>query len=233
MSLTATTAQPSLPQTTQHYQTEWMFRGAGETALSQAINGKLLHPWKSITREPHTLHHLLLLSAAQSDTILTLRTFVLITQALMERLWSTWAAATVGVYVCVYIGRGVLRFHRHYPTQRDNDVTSLTTLCILLECVVLCQDAEPHVLQLASLQQSASTQFITELLLIWSIEMQVLGKVGALRAPLIELVKVWWCGDIKQAKQRPKNKMFYYISVITNSVFKILRKINQPVLFYF
>lgn len=67
MSLTATAAWPAPPQTTQHDQNVW-FRGATGTALSQAINGKLLHPWKCTTREPHTLFLLLLLSAAQTPS---------------------------------------------------------------------------------------------------------------------------------------------------------------------
>lgn len=59
--------------------------------------------------------------------------------------WSNLNAVTVGVCVCVcvrvYINKCVMRFHWHYPTQGDNNVTFLTTLCILLECHALCQDA--------------------------------------------------------------------------------------------
>lgn len=42
----------------------------------------------------------------------------------------------------VYTNKCVMRFCWHYPTQSDNDVTFLTTLCILLEGSALCQDAQ-------------------------------------------------------------------------------------------
>lgn len=56
--------------------------------------------------------------------------------------WSDLDAVTVGISVCVYINKCVIRFHWHYPTQRDNNVTFLTTLCILLEYPAPCQDAQ-------------------------------------------------------------------------------------------
>lgn len=43
---------------------------------------------------------------------------------------------------CVYINKSVIRLHWHYPTQRDNNVTSLSTLHVLLEWAAPRQEAE-------------------------------------------------------------------------------------------
>lgn len=53
-----------------------------------------------------------------------------------------WTKCCYSWCMCVYINKCVIWFHRHYPTQRDNNVTFLTTLCILLEYPAPCQDAQ-------------------------------------------------------------------------------------------
>lgn len=151
----------------------------------------------------------------RSDTILTLHTFVLIAQTLMDTLCCySWC-------VCVYIGKGVLRFHWHYPTQRDNDVTSLTTLCNLLECVALCQDAEPHVLQLAFLQPSPCTQLLTEPLRIWSTQTQLFRKTWCTYSSFSRTSGSLTVG---QHWTNWKSTSFCCISVITTAVFEILKE---------
>lgn len=87
---------------------------------------------------PIATHLLFLNRSKRLFTILYI--FVLMIHTCMKD-WSNLGDVTVGISVCVYINKCVIRFHWHYPTQRDNNVTFLTTLCILLECCALCQDA--------------------------------------------------------------------------------------------
>ena len=56
--------------------------------------------------------------------------------------WSEQPRCCYSWYKRAYINKCATRFHWHYPTQRDNNVTFLTTLCILLEYPALCQDAQ-------------------------------------------------------------------------------------------
>lgn len=86
--------------------------------------------------------HSLILPKPLSKIILSfLDIFVLMIHTYTED-WRNLDAVTVGVSVCVYVNKCVIWFHWHYPTQRDNNVTFLTTLCILLEYPALCQDAQ-------------------------------------------------------------------------------------------